>query len=437
MTGVYDPLLVGLSILIAVFGSFTGLRIAQRLHRYHGLARKSLLAGAAFTIGGGIWAMHFIGMLALRLPVTVNYDLLLTLISILVSILVTGIGLFCVSYGSPNPKKVVAGGLFMGSGISLMHYIGMTAIQANCLVTYDWRMVLASIVVGISASTLALWLTFNLTGLLRRVAGAVVMGLAISGMHYTAMAAASFSPSPLELAPVTAGIDPYTLAIILAVASFLLLGVFLLMALPEESGAASPESYPGSWSEPAQKFEVGLTPLDLSHDSNEPEVPENLVDALEPWHQKQAGPSLSAAQDKASQDKASQETGTPGAGAASAKLDRLPVEKNKTVVLLDPEDVVCIQADAHYTRVFDGQESYFCSISLSDLENQLNPEIFLRVHRSHIVNLRRARGFERRREQGVVRMEGSTGAHEGGTGDVTVPVSRANVPRVRAALGLL
>jgi NO-binding membrane sensor protein with MHYT domain len=413
MTGVYDPLLVGLSILIAIFGSFTGLRIAQRLHRYHGLARKSLLAGAAFTIGGGIWAMHFIGMLALRLPVTVNYDLLWTLVSILVSILVTGIGLFVVSYGRPNPGKVAVGGLFMGSGIALMHYLGMSAIQANFILSYDGRMVLASIVVGVSASTLALWLTFNLTGLFRRVAGAVVMGLAISGMHYTAMAAARFSPDPEASMAINAGIDPYSLAIILAVASFLLFGAFLLMALPEEVARATP-SYLTGWNHPLGpplSVEVGLTPLDRPVEGSPGGTPS---------------------------DPAGQLLGRPRAPGApgGALLDRLPVEKNKAVLLLDLQQVVCIQADAHYTKVFDGQQSYFCSISLSDLESQLDPGVFLRVHRSHIVNLRHARAFERRREQGVVRMEGPIGKPSTGQGAITVPVSRANVSRVRAALGL-
>ena len=138
--------------------------------------------------------MHFIGMLAVKLPISVNYDVLLTLVSALVAVLVVGLGVFVASFGKLTLSRLATGGALMGAGISTMHYIGMSAIRANCVVSYAPPLVVASIVVGMAASTLALWLAFSPDRKPHVMAGAAAPGLAISGMHYTAMAAASFLP---------------------------------------------------------------------------------------------------------------------------------------------------------------------------------------------------------------------------------------------------
>jgi len=367
MIATYNPLLIALSILIAIVGAFSGLQLARRLEPLHGARRKVVLAAAALTIGGGIWSMHFIGMLALQLPVAVNYDVLLTLVSALVAILVTGLGLYFASGGAPTVKRILLAGLFMGLGISSMHYIGMAAVRANCVISYGVGLVASSVLIGIAASTLALWLAFRRRTNWQTLGAAVVQGLAISGMHYTAMAAASFLPVELLLAYAAPALSPHLMAIVIAIAAFLLFGFALLMALPE-------------------RFEDA--PADLT---------------TEPAN-------------------------GPEGQAAAAALRKVPVVKNKTTFLLDPGEIVSIQAESHYTRVFDGRQSFFCSHSLSELEARLDPAVFLRVHRSHIVNLRHARAFERRREQGVIRLDG---AEQPG-----IPVSRRNVPRLRAALGL-
>ncbi len=366
MVATYDPLLILLSVVIAILGSYTGLRLARRLTRKRGPVRKALLSAAAVTIGGGIWSMHFVGMLALSLPVVVSYDVLLTLVSALVSILVTGVGLFLASYGAPTGRRLSAAGLFMGLGISSMHYIGMAAVRANCIIDYSPLLVALSVAVGIAAATLALWLAFRPQGAWQTVAAAVVMGLAISGMHYTAMAAATFLPSDLQVTFAAPALSPHLLAIVVALTAFLIFGFALLIALPEQPAAERAEAP----SEPAGKAN----------------------------------------------------------GVAPERLARLPVERNKTTLLLETDQVVSIQAEAHYTRVFDGQETYFCSFALSELEARLDPAVFLRVHRSHIINLRHAKAFEKREAQAVVRLTDRAGP--------SVPVSRRNVPRLREALGL-
>ncbi len=241
----YDPLLIALSVIIAVFGAYTCFQMAARLSTTHGLWRKALLAGAAVAMGGGIWSMHFVGMLALSLPVIVNYDTLLTLLSALVSVMMTGIALFFAGIGAPTRLKLAGAGLFMGLGISSMHYVGMSAIRANCVIQYSPTLVVASIVVGILASTAALWLAFNLRRGWHIFPAAGVMGIAVSGMHYTAMAAATFLavPADVEIVFEAPSISQPLLAILVAVATFLIFGFALLTAIPEPTrGGQGPTS---------------------------------------------------------------------------------------------------------------------------------------------------------------------------------------------------
>jgi NO-binding membrane sensor protein with MHYT domain len=370
----YDPLLIGLSIVIASLGSYSGLRLAWRLADHRGPVRKAMLSAAAVTIGGGIRSMHFVGMLAVSLPVTINYDVLLTLVSALVSILVTALALFFASFGPLTPRKLLLAGLFMGLGISSMHYIGMAAVRANCIISYSPMLVVASVLVGIAAATLALWLAFTPQGGWQKpAAGGVVMGLAIAGMHYTAMAAATFLPVDVLIAYAAPELSPNLLAIVVAVTAFLIFGLALLVTLPD-----GPREAPALAAAPAGGNGAG--------------------------------------------------NGANGVNGGEGWLSRLPVERNKATLLLNLDDVVSIRAEAHYTRVCDGRQSYFCPFSMAELEAKLDPARFLRVHRSHIINLDHARAFERRKEQAVVRLEGSAAG--------SVPVSRRNVPRLRAALGL-
>jgi len=376
MVVTYDPLLVTLSVVIAILGSYTGLRLAQRLVVESGPVRKILLSGAAVTIGGGIWSMHFVGMLAARMPMPITYDVLLTLISALVAILVTGLGLFIASFGALTPRKLAAAGLLMGLGISTMHYVGMAAVRANVIMDYAGALVILSVLIGICASALALWLAFSRLGPWQTVAAAVVMALAISGMHYTAMAAMSLSTATVIVDNVAPGLSPYLLAVVVAVTAFLIFGFTLLIALPDR-----PKSSENRVEEDQEEIPVVAADRASKH-------PDPTVN----------------------------------------QLNRLPVQKNKATLFLDLDDVVSIQAEAHYTRVYDGTETYFCSLSVSELEEKLDRAVFLRVHRSHIVNLHHAKSLERRNEQAVILLDGAAAP--------SVPVSRRNVSRLRTALGL-
>jgi len=371
MLVLYDPILIALSVGIAILGSYTGLHLATGISAAGGAKRKAVLAGAAITIGGGIWAMHFIGMLAVSLPVTIQYDVFATLLSVLMSILMTGLGLTIAGLATSPWLRFVGGGVLMGSGIAIMHYVGMAAIRGGCTISYSPALVGASVVVAILSAMLALWLAFNLAGWKQTLAASVALGVAISGMHYTAMAAASFLPAEALVALSAPAMSPSLLASIVALAAFLLCGGTLLTFLPDRKPAPS--------AAPA-------------------ESPAGIVAA------------------------------EPPAEAPAHRLLKIPVVSNKATILLDLDRIVSIQAEEHYSRVFTTDADYFCSLSVSELEARLDPESFLRVHRSHIVNLQRATSYERRNDQAVILLEGSEPR--------AVPVSRSNVPKLRAALGI-
>ncbi|MET0535252.1 MAG: EAL domain-containing protein [Steroidobacter sp.] len=200
MSGSYNPWLVTLSFLVAVCVSYTALTLASRVATGHRKYTRIWLAGGAFAMGVGIWSMHFIGMLALALPIPLSYDMLKTLGSLGVAVLVSGFALNIASRGQVSLRRMGTSAVIMGLGIAGMHYSGMGAIQIYPIITYEPRLLIASIVIAIVASFAALWLFFNLGGgaswriVLQRAFAAMVMGAAISGMHYTGMFASQFAP---------------------------------------------------------------------------------------------------------------------------------------------------------------------------------------------------------------------------------------------------
>jgi len=192
--GTYDLRLVALSIVVAALASFTALDLAGRIRAALNWTRYAWLAAAALAMGGGIWSMHFIGMLAFSMPgMMVDYDFGLTLLSLALPIAVTAFGFVVAIQPDTRWVGLLLSGIFMGSGIAAMHYTGMAAMRMNAHLSYEWWWVMISVAIAIGAATVALWLSLQHTNPLQRVWAAVVMGLAVSGMHYTAMRGAIFS----------------------------------------------------------------------------------------------------------------------------------------------------------------------------------------------------------------------------------------------------
>ena len=193
VVGTYDSSLVALSFAVACLASYTALDLGARIRASSGWSRRAWLATAAVAMGGGIWSMHFIAMLAFRMPMHVGYDLGLTVLSLVVAIIVTGIGFFVIGTRRATSLQLVLSGLVMGMGIVAMHYTGMAAMLMPAELAYDRVLVLLSVLIAIGASIAALWLAFRTSVVWQKILAAIVMGTAISGMHYTGMAAASFA----------------------------------------------------------------------------------------------------------------------------------------------------------------------------------------------------------------------------------------------------
>ena len=207
LVGSYDYRLVALSVLLSIAASYAALDIAGRVTATRGNIRLLWLASGAAAMGSGIWSMHYIGMLAFRLPVVVYYDWPTVLISLLCAVFASAVALFVVSRQKMGLREAAVGSLVMGSGIAGMHYVGMAAMRLPAMCTYVHGLVVLSVMLAILISLVALRLTFRLREEVpsqhwQKAASALVMGAAIPIMHYTGMAAARFSSSaaPLDMA---------------------------------------------------------------------------------------------------------------------------------------------------------------------------------------------------------------------------------------------
>ena len=179
----YDPFLVVLSVLITVQASYVSLSLSGNLETSFGLQRRLLLGGAALSLALGIWGMHFVGMLAAQLPTAVDYIVLPTLVSLFICVLVVGFAIFTASAQPRTVRSLAIAAFAMGVGIASMHYVGMRAIHASVHMGHASSFVVASVVVAIAASALAIWLAFGTTRRPPLLICATVLGLAVSGMH--------------------------------------------------------------------------------------------------------------------------------------------------------------------------------------------------------------------------------------------------------------
>lgn len=381
----HEPWLVTLSLIVAVQGAYVGLSLAVQIRAATGARRRWLLAGAALSLGVAIWSMHFVAMLAARLPFPVDYLALPTLLSFLVCVLVVGGAVFAVGAGPLTTVRLAAAAVFMGLGIVSMHYIGMTAMHASAHMVHDTTLVAASVVIAVVASGLALRLAAG-SGRMPLLLSATALGFAIAGMHYTAMAALTVFPH--ETATVSApALSSDLLAIIVAVVAFVVSGLFLLILVPDRSRGDKVEHLA--------------------------DIPTSRPIA-------------------ATADAATEATlATPEAAGEIAEDDlrparHLPVEHEGVRQMLPVECVVAVHANAHYSTIFDGATKHFCPLPIGDVESRLDPSRFARVHRSHIVNVARIVRLKRAADSGVIEL--------GGRNPYAVPVSRSRWAWVRSHL---
>ena len=235
LTGYYETPLVLISILVAIVASYSALSLAGRVAEATGRTKFAWMLGGAIAMGSGIWAMHFVGMLAFRLPIPVAYDIPITLFSLVLPIAASGLALWQVSRANLGPVRLGVSAVIMGVGINAMHYTGMAAMRMQPGIVYDPLLFALSVLIAVGASALALWIAFRLRRStpdvwVPRIGAAVVMGCAIVGMHYTGMAAANFPADSVCMAA-RVGVHRDSLATLVVLATFCVLGLALIASV--------------------------------------------------------------------------------------------------------------------------------------------------------------------------------------------------------------
>lgn len=243
MYGSYDPRLVVLSYLVAMFASFIALDIAGRLRDVSNTEAANLfwIVGGAIAMGSGIWTMHFVGMLSFSMPeMTMHYDIYWTGLSLLVAVFASGFALFLLKAREVNVKRLVVGGVILGLGIASMHYAGMQAMKIEMNVHYTIGLFILSIIIAITASEVALWLALKTNQVVLKyrtrlkLISAAIMGVAICGMHYTGMMATVFTPIP-GMTHIPSSLDPTILSMTIAGVTFVILSIAFLVSTYKEA----------------------------------------------------------------------------------------------------------------------------------------------------------------------------------------------------------
>src|SRR5580693_5534505 len=396
----YEAWLVLLSIVMAIQGAYVGLSLAVQISHASGMRRRLLLAGATVSFAVAIWTMHFVGMLAVRLPFQVDYLVLPTLLSFLVCAIVVGGAVYATSSGPLTVLRLTLSSCLMGGGIFAMHYLGMSALDASTHMIHNPIYVAASMAIAIAASGLALWLATGRAWRAPLILSAAAFGMAISGMHYTAMTGVTLYPF-VTAASAAPALSTDLLAIVVAVVAFCVSGIFFLLLLPDSArveqqmlavAAAGPAAQAGDAA-------VAVVPAAGSETAASVELGRGGYGPL------------------------------GGAGSPQRFARHLPIERDGKTHFLAVEQVVAVHANAHYTYIFDGNDKLFCPLAIGDVESRLDDRHFVRVHRSHIVNITRVVGYRRSGDNELVEMAGATPS--------LVPVSRSRIGSLKSRVASL
>jgi NO-binding membrane sensor protein with MHYT domain len=371
----YDYPLVFASVLVSLMASFTGLALTRGISALPEGGRKLQIVMAALALGGGIWSMHFVAILAMRFPLPIDYDALFTLGSALIAILMAGIALLTLHFAPRTWLTQVIAGAILGNGIVVMHYVGMMALR-GCLPVYDPPGVALSVVVATAMGITAIAVAYAKRDAMHILAGTFIFGLSVVAVHFIAIAWTSFLPSELT-ASITPLIANGTLALLVMFSAFVICGTFLLISTnyvfvrlaPERAFAEDPDT-------------------DRARDL-----------AAETTYE------------------------------VSGNSFRLPYERDKRTHFVPADEVIAVRAEGHYTILYTRREKLFCPWSISTAETRLPATQFMRTHRSYLVNVKHVSAFERHKDSGACHFDGVQALK-------FAPVSRGNVAGVREALGL-
>lgn len=375
----HNPAFVLASLAIVMMAGFTGLSLTRGASKLPTVQRKLVVSMSAVAMGAGIWSMHFVAMLGLQMPVQFYYDGLVTLISALVAILITGSAFLVLHFLPRSPRTITLAGGIIGLGIPAMHFIGMSGIEL-CAPVYSVAGVVLSFAASVVLSVVAMRVAYSERGRRNILLGTAVFGIAVFAVHFLAMGGTDFTLLPDRT---TAGpaINNQTLGIIVTLSAFVISGAFLL---------------------------TGVTFL-----PGEAEAP--VVEAVVP-----APPVTEAAPAPVA------EAVPPAPRYASVSV---PYEREGRTYFLEATAIAALRAEGHYTILYHGNEQLFSPWSISEAEARLTPTGFLRVHRSYLVNPPHVTGFDRLKDGGQCFFAKTPALPP-------VPVSRTRLPDLRRALGI-
>ncbi|AXE25286.1 hypothetical protein C0216_19180 [Streptomyces globosus] len=241
-----------LSYVMASVGAALGLRCTVRALAATGAARRNWLLTAASAIGTGIWTMHFTAMLGFHVTGTeIHYDVPLTVLGLVVAVVVVGAGVFAVGYGQGRGRALAAGGLTTGLGVAGMHYLGMAALRLHGSVSYDPAAVALSVAVAVAAATAALWAALHTRTPAAVAVASLVMGAAVSSMHYTGMAAVAVRVVPSDRALPGATAMQFVFPLAVGLGSYLFLTAAFVALSPTAAGRAGAPSASAPAASPA------------------------------------------------------------------------------------------------------------------------------------------------------------------------------------------
>ena len=328
--------LVILSLILAVVSGFTGFTLTQNLSAKTLVQRKISVSMAAVALGGGIWSMHFVAILGLNLPVMVFYDAAITLASALIAILIVAVALIILHFFVRTSVTIVLAGCIVGSGILLMHYIGMAGLQL-CKPIYTAQGLVLSSVVAFFSCIVAFWVAYKERNNRNIFFATLCFGIAVVSVHFLAILNTRFVEvsASSEFGPL---ISNETLAVIVVLSSFIILCLFLWVSA------------------------TFLSPHVLKTEQIEDKKVSGEGTKFGPQH--------------------------------------IPCERDGLKVFIALKDVLAIRADGHYSQVYTEKEKYFCVWPITEVNRRLVSLGFIKVHRSYIVNPDRVDRFERSKDKG-------------------------------------
>ena len=331
--------LVAMSCVVALVAGFTGLSLTRGLAKKPVAQKKVSIALASVALGGGIWAMHFVAMLGLQLPILFYYDAAITLVSALSAILIVGAALILLHFAPRTPGLILLAGGLVGSGVLVMHYIGMAGLEL-CRAVYSPLGVVLSSLVAIGLCILAFWIAYGQRTNRNILLGTLCFAAAVCSVHFLAMAGTRFvqTPNATDFGPLMSN---ETLALVVIFFSFVIFGACLLVSV--------------TYLEPA----------------SEEEAEEEAEDEPRPEPARQTALQL-----------------------------QIPCERDGAKVFIRAADVLFVRADGHYTQSYTSSERLFCAWPVTEASRRLLPEGFLQTHRSYLVNPAHVARFERTKDKG-------------------------------------